>query len=249
MDAKSWDKIASSYYDEIVSPFYGSVENPLFEELEKIKDKRKKSIAEFGCGHFYLGKALARDFGRVYGSDFSAKMVEKAREGNKKYDNVEVRKEDIRRIKHNEEFDVVIAVNSIIMPSHSDAKRCFCNIYKALKKGGECFVIAPSMESVHYNGMLILHKELGKKEERHAVTSAKRKFENRKYDFFMGHYKDGMDKQKFYYKHEIKYLMKEAGFKDILISKVLYPWGKDISDYEDFPDEERLWDWFVKARK
>jgi SAM-dependent methyltransferase len=249
MDAKDWDKVAESYHEDIISPFYGKVDNPLFEELKKIESKGKKRVAEFGCGLFYLGKRLAKDFKNVYACDFSEKMIECARERHKGYENIEIRKEDLRKIKHTACFDTVIAVNSIIMPSAKEVKRCFSNIHKSLKKGGRCLLILPSMESVLYNGMLMLHKELKGKKESSAITAAKRRFENKKYDFFRGLYIDGRDKQKFYYEHEIRYLMKEAGFKDVEVRKVLYPWGKDVSDYEDFPKEEKLWDWFVKAKK
>lgn len=248
MDSKQWDSLANQYHEEVISPFYGNVENPLFDELKKIKNKNKKKVAEFGCGLFYLGKELCSSFKKVHASDFSSEMVSLAKKRNK-FDNLVVKKEDITKLKYKGEFDVIVTVNSMIMPSHKEINSAFSNLYCALKKDGDCFMVLPSMESVLYHGLLLLNDEIKNKEESVAKVAAKKKFENNKYDFFLGHYKDGKEKQKFYYKHEVEFLLKKAGFRNIVVKKVLYPWGSDISDYEDFPSEDRLWDWFVKAKK
>ncbi len=58
-----------------------------------------------------------------------------------------------------------------------------------------------------------------------------------------------MDVQKFFYYHEILYLLEKAGFKNIEFKKVEYPWTKEVSDYENFPKERPLWDWFVSCEK
>jgi trans-aconitate methyltransferase len=247
MEAKEWDELAERYHDEVISPFYGKVKNPIYDELASIKNKNKKSIAEFGCGLLYLHKELSC-FKEVHASDFSQKMVDIAALKAGKYKNISIKKEDLRNINHKNKFDVVISVNAVIMPSLNDIKKCFKNIHSSLKSKGQVFMILPSMESVLYHGMLLLNDE-NLKNENKAVKSAKGKFEHKKYDMFLGIYNEQGDKQKFYYEHELVYLLKKAGFKDIKISKVLYPWGKDISDYKSFPKEDKLWDWFVSARK
>jgi SAM-dependent methyltransferase len=249
MEQKQWDKLAEKYHDEVISPFFGDVENPLLDELKKVKNKNQKTIAEFGCGLFYLGKELSKMFKLVHASDFSIEMVKKAKEKNKQYTNLNLIQEDIRKISYKDKFDVIVSVNSLLMPSFDDLNIAFNNLFNALKPKGTCFMILPSMESVIYHGHLLLHQELEKHSGETAQKNAKAKFEHDKYDLFTGHYNDGGEKQKFYYKHGIIQFMKKAGFKDIKISKVKYPWGKEISDYEDFPEEDRLWDWFVKAKK
>ncbi len=246
MDNLQWDRLAECYHEEIVSPFYGNVKNPLVDELDNIKGKKAKSIAEFGCGHFNLGKELCSSFRSVHASDFSEKMIEIAATQNK-FSNLILKVEDIRTISYKSKFDVIISVNSILMPSFKDNLKSFCNLFEALKDGGTLLLIVPSMESILYHGMLLLHSELLEKDIRKARISAKRKFEHGKYDFFLGHYIDDDERQKFYYEHEIRYMLKKAGFTNLSISKVNYPWGEDVSDYDDFPEEEPLWDWFIKA--
>ena len=169
MEEKEWDKLASKYHDEVISPFFGEVENPLQGELRKIKDKKKKNVAEFGCGLFYLGEKLSNMFKQVHASDFSKEMVKKAIERNKsiikKSGNLNIIQEDIREIHYKNKFDVIISVNSLLMPSLDDLKIAFNNLFESLKPKGTCFMILPSMESVIYHGHLLLHRELGKHDE------------------------------------------------------------------------------------
>ncbi|MFH1275618.1 MAG: class I SAM-dependent methyltransferase [Candidatus Woesearchaeota archaeon] len=249
MEQQQWDRCAEVYHEEVVSPFTKGVENPLFAEIKKIKHKSEKNVAEFGCGFFNLGETLAKSFKDVYASDFSSKMIKIAKEKNGHHYNVSIIQEDLRTMQHQNKFDVVISVNSLLMPSSVDIRKALSNIYSSIKPYGDIFLIVPSMEAVLYHGLLLFEKELNNKPESVAKRVAKIKFEKKKYDLFLGHYKDGKDVQKLFYKHEIKFLLQKAGFNDISFDKVKYPWRKDVSSYEDFPNEEPMWDWFVKAKK
>ena len=82
-----------------------------------------------------------------------------------------------------------------------------------------------------------------------ALIQTNRILEKKKFDFVLGTYTDDDEVQKFYYEFELRLRLQEAGFKHIQISKVLYPWGKNISGYEDFPGRPLMWDWFVDAEK
>lgn len=249
MEEENWNLLAKDYHLQIISPFYGKVKNPIYRELSMIEDKEHKSVGEFGCGFFYLGRKLSKSFKSVYASDFSSEMVCIAKMRSRKYENVTIKKEDMRTMRHRNKFDVVIAVNSILMSSFNDIKRSLSNIYRSMKKEGTLLLILPSIESTLYHGMLLLHYELQKRKESSAKRTAKRNFEKRKYDLFFGYYKDDGLVQKFYYKHEIKYLLMKSGFSKIKFKKVEYPWGEKISDYKPFPKEMPLWDWFVVAKK
>lgn len=249
MNKGEWDEIAKNYYEEVISPFQKKVKNPLYREIRKIRNKKQKVVAEFGCGYFVLADFLSKNFKKVYASDFSSEMVKMAQKKCSELKNVVVRKENMVRMKHEKKFDVVLSINSILMPSFKEIKRAIKNIYNSLKEGGVCFIIVPSMESLLYHGLLLLDLELKKTRENTAKRRIKEKLGLKKMDFLFGYFREGKYKQKFYYMHEIKYLVKKAGFKNISISKVEYSWKSDIGDYERFPKEEKLWDWFVKAVK
>lgn len=248
MNEKSWDKIAEEYHEQIISPFQKNVKNPLVGELLKIKDKKNKILGEFGCGRLELGKTLCENFKKICAYDFSQEMIRIAKEKNP-YDNLELSLEDMTKIKIFKKFDVAVSVNSILMPSIKKVRSCFKNIYNSLKNKGTLFLIVPSMESVLYGGFLVLNRESKKKEDSEAIRDTKRIVEDKKYDYFLGYYRDGKDIQKFFYKHELIYFLEKAGFKNLKIGKVEYPWKKEISDYENFPKEKPLWDWFVRCEK
>jgi len=178
-------------------------------------------------------------------------MVRVAREKCSELKNVVVKKENMLRMKHNNKFNVVLSINSLLMPSFKEIKRAVKNINNSLKEDGICFIIVPSMESLLYHGLLLLDSELKKTRENTAKRRVKEKLGLKKMDFLFGYFREGKYKQKFYYLHELRYLLKKAGFKNISISKVEYSWksDSDIGDYERFPKEEKLWDWFVRATK
>jgi hypothetical protein len=52
MDECQWNEHAGSYHEEILSPFHKDVHNPVRKALRKIKNKKEKTAAEFGCGLF-----------------------------------------------------------------------------------------------------------------------------------------------------------------------------------------------------
>lgn len=248
MNETSWDKLAENYHSFVISPFQKDVKNPLIDDIKKVSNRKEKIVAEFGCGRFELGKFLSKNFKKIYAYDFSKGMIKKARDNNP-FSNVEITKLDTTKLDILEKFDIAISVNSLLMDSFEKIKESLKNIYFSLKKGGEFFMIAPSMESILYEGMLILNRESIKKSEKIARNSTKRIAENNKYDYFLGYYKDGKDTQKFFYLHELVFLLEKTGFKKLIIKKVEYPWKKEISDYENFPEERPLWDWFIRCKK
>ena len=119
MEMNDWNEISKSYHEWIISPFQGADIDPLYERLEGVSGRREKSVADFGCGFFYLGKFLSEHYKSVHGSDFSEEMVKTARLINGRFKNVRIMREDMRTMRHDEAFDVVVIVNSVIMPSLS----------------------------------------------------------------------------------------------------------------------------------
>ena len=179
MDPKQWDRVANNYNEEILSPILDSINNPLLKDLDEIKDKKEKTVAEFGCGKFLLAEKLSK-FRKVHASDFSEEMVRIARNRNK-YPNIGIKNEDITKIRHKNKFDIALSINSVIMPDLEDIKKSFSNIYNSLKKEGVLFLIVPSMESVLKHGFLLLNEET-KKGKKNAVKKAKQRFEKEKYE-------------------------------------------------------------------
>lgn len=250
MRRKDWNQIAENYHDVVISPFQKGVKNPLFDKLNGIKDKENKVIMDIGCGRGEILDNLAKQFKKVYAIDFSSTMIHIAQENSSK-ENIEFFIRDMRKLaKFRKKFDVVVSVNSVLLPEIREVKKSLSSIYNTLKKNGKFYGIFPSMGSILYQGFLIIEEQLKSgKNEKLAIKKAKQIMERRKYDLVCGLYCDNGQVQKFYYDFELKIRLQDAGFKNIKLTKVLYPWGKEISDFVDFPGRPKMWDWFVSADK
>jgi ubiquinone/menaquinone biosynthesis C-methylase UbiE len=245
MNAKEWDKLSSDYHEYIVSPLYKGVKNPIFQELKKIGSNCV--VADIGCGRGELVPALSKQFKFVHAFDFSSKMIEHAKKNNS-FSNVKYYVKDMKKLNlHKTKFDLALSINSILMPNEKDIKASMKSIYQILKKKGRFMAVFPSMESILYQAYLIHEKQLKKNNPIKAMKKAKKILEHDKYNFVNAVYNDSGECQKFYYNFELDLRLTDIGFKNIKISKVLYPWG--ISDYEDFESRPKMWDWFVDCTK
>lgn len=249
MESSDWDRIARKYHDEVISPFQKGIRNPLLSEIEKARGSRKV-VADLGCGLGDLLNTLSNNFGKVYAIDFSHAMIEAAKK-KAKAKNVKFLVMDMRNLSKFENlFDVAISSNSILFPEADSVKSTLSAIRTSLKESGVFLGIFPSMESILYQGFLIMERQHNKiSDETKATASAKRIFESKKYDFVSSTFKEDGCVQKFYYIFELKERLREAGFRNVKISKVLYPWRDDIGGHEVFAGKPRMWDWFVFARK
>ncbi|MDD5332086.1 MAG: methyltransferase domain-containing protein [Candidatus Nanoarchaeia archaeon] len=251
MEPDAWDKYAENYHDEISSPLREGVKNPLLRELDKIENAKDKIIADIGCGRGEILDILATKFKKVIAMDFSPAMIEVAKKHVSK-ENVEFYVRDMRELSEfKESFDVIVTVNSVLMPDIRDIKKALNSINDCLKKDGLFYGIFPAMDSILYQGFLIFEEQLKKyDDEKRALKRAKRIIEKRNYDFIKGIYTEGENSQKFYYDFELKLRLKDAGFKYILLSRVLYSWPlNDLGESICFPGKPPVWDWFVSAKK
>lgn len=244
MKPKEWDKVVDDYFEEILSPFAEDVENPIYDVLESIKNKNK--IIDLGCG---LGNSipfLSKNFKEIVAVDFSEKMIETAKENNKQK-NVTFLVKDITNLKefHNQ-FDVALAVNSFVMSSLIGVNKAFQEAYNCLKTNGVFVGVFPAVESEPYEALVTFEKELKETKDEKIAMENTRKQVGENYDFLFGII-DYEGRQKHYYRFELRYRLTQAGFKEIKVSKVLYPW-KLYGDTR-FRNKPEIWDWFIVAKK
>ena len=247
MDAQVWDRIASAYFDEINTPFQAEVVNPLLDYLDRLPGQEELTIADLGCGIGNLLPFLAERFKTVVAVDFSPNMLRAAQE-NCTHENVQFCRQSLSDLSvFQGQFDVAVTVNSVLAPSLDVVDQILREVASTLKPGGILAGIFPSMESVLYEGGLILDWERAKTDnEEQALRRAERKAKRSCYDFIAGLYTEGEDRQKFYYSFELRRRLQKAGFRGLQFGKVLYPWHGEDGDVR-FSSEPRLWDWFVRG--
>lgn len=247
MDAQAWDRIANSYFQEISTPFQPEVVNPLLDYLDCLPGREEMSVADLGCGIGNLLPFLSQRFKKVVAVDFSSKMLQAA-QLNCPQKNIHFRRQSLNDLSiFRQQFDVVVTVNSVLAPSLSEVDQILREIAATLKPGGMLAGIFPSMESVIYEGVLILDREREQSDsEELALRRARRLLGRSRYDFVTGLYTDGEDRQKFYYSFELRRRLQRAGFKGIQFGKVLYPWHEENGE-EAFRSEPKMWDWFVRG--
>ncbi len=254
MRATDWNKIAPEYFKHIQSPFTKSVKNPIYRLLRRLGNTNEKSVLEVGCGTGTLIPFLAKNFKRVVAVDISRKMIEIAEEKHGHLENVELKVMDAVNITRlQEKFDVVVCVNSIIMPDIVKVNKVIKKMYRVLKKKGFLVGIFPSIDSLVYQAMITFDKEYERRKNRRKARRATRRIISaRHHDFCFGFFDVG-GRQKHYYGFELEYRMKKAGFRKIKVGKVKYPW--ELMDKEENPKQfiggiyEELWDWTVCAQK
>lgn len=248
MNAHVWNAISRDYFSEIISPFQPGVINPLRKFLGKLPRRKRLNVGDLGCGIGNLLPFLCPRFKKVYAVDFAKGMLDQCRQRHA-FRNLKYVQRSIADLKPlHGKLDVAVAVNSVLSPSLSEVDRILLEISKTLKPGGHFMGIFPSMESIIYQGTLILERETERSGDAdEAARRARRILEEKKYDFVAGKYSEDRQTQKLYYSFELRMRLKKAGFQGIRLGKVLYPWD-GVGSHESFPGKPMMWDWFVRAR-
>jgi hypothetical protein len=99
--------------------------------------------------------------------------------------------------------------------------------------------------------MLIIDRQirLGKTQRR-ARSKAKKLVKSEEHDFVTGTINYDGDREKAFYRFEVKHRLKKAGFRNLKLSKVLYSWNKwSQAGQAYFPSADPPWDWYISCRK
>ncbi|WP_435008949.1 class I SAM-dependent methyltransferase [Tundrisphaera lichenicola] len=249
---RQWSRAAARYDDLFLDPFRPGVENPLLDAIRSVEGPGSKSVADLGCGTGPLLPELSERFGQVVALDFAPGMIEKARKrlSKKAADGVTF----LTRSMHDlgdfaGSFDVAIAVNSIVMPDVREIDRTLAAIRASIRPGGIFLGILPSMDAIHYHTMLLYDEALDRgldpeEAERHAAFQGEHHF----YEFAFGRFGFQGLRQKFWQPFEIRHRFAKAGFSEVELDQVLYPWDDTITGGPTFANFPRSWDWSFRAR-
>jgi SAM-dependent methyltransferase len=247
---RAWSRHAADYDEIFLNPFRPGVHNPLIRALEAVDDAGSKAAIDLGCGTGPLLPLLEPRFGRVLALDFAPGMIKQARARlGRKAGKVEWLNRPMHDLADLEgQLDVAVAVNSIVMPDTREIDRTMVAIRRALKPGGLFLGVVPSIDAIHYSTMLLADRALDEgrtpeEAERLAAAGA----EHHLFEFAFGRFTFRGLHQKFWQPFELEYRLRKAGFGEIGLEKLLYPWDEDIAGGAQFADQPPSWDWTFRA--
>lgn len=237
-DAIDWDAIAPRYHDHVLSPFAPEMagRNPLLDDLLAMP-LEGLDIADFGCGPGNLIPHLAGRGARLVGVDSSAAAIALATEVAERH---AVAFEgvcgDFRTVDLADQFDVIVAVNSVLPPVRNDVVPVLSAMGQALKPEGQLLAILPSYDTTVY-----LRQLLGEDwAHRHKSDDVQLLFAD-----------DGATQQAYHSPDSMAEELPRAGLRLVRDPrKVRYPWSLTRRfDYGDVPAApEEVWDWYVVAQ-
>lgn len=248
---RHWSRHARRYDDVFLDPFRPEVENPWLDALGSVPDAHAKTVIDLGCGTGPLLPRLLPLFGTVLALDFAPGMIRRARER---------LGEDAARVRFLERpmheladlrgsIDVAVAVNSIVMPDVRVIDQTLTAIRAALRPGSLLIGVVPAIDAIQYHTMLFTDRALdqGMTPEQ-AEREAAFEVEHGYYDFTFGRFEYRGLRQKFWQPFEVEYRLRKAGFGEVRLDRVLYPWDDSVYGGADFADHPRSWDWSFIAR-
>lgn len=268
-DEVYWEKIYDDFHHHILGPLApemiasddgGKSRNPLVDQLRAWADSgalQDKRIADLGCGPGNLIPCLKRPIGSLTGIDRSEMALklasQKAREREIAFRPIS---EDLTNLisRDDLQFDIVIAINSILPRDRRDVSRILNGIHNIMKDDGEFLAIMPSFDTIT-DHLLRLWRNYYKSRNfgaEHvdrcieAIVKAKRvDYDN------LSFADDGVSSQCYHTLERMNDEFRDAGLEITHFEKVYYPWEMTKKfDYGYFPNaEEEIWDWYVRAKK
>ncbi len=248
---RHWSRHAARYDELFLDPFRPGVKNPLLAALDAVPEPSGKAAIDLGCGTGPLLPELLARFGTVVALDFAPGMIARAR---KRLGPDAARVTFEARPMHElsdyaGRIDVAVAVNSLVMPDVRQIDQTLAAILATMRPGGVFLGVVPSIDAIHYHTMLLMDQGLDRglspeEAERHAAFYGEHHF----YEFTFGRFDFLGLRQKFWQPFELRHRLWKAGFSDVTLDQVLYPWDENMAGGAEFADQPRSWDWSFSAR-
>ncbi|MBI3738123.1 MAG: methyltransferase domain-containing protein, partial [Chloroflexi bacterium] len=116
MDVKYWNDFAHKYDEQVTDALTYGLSNTLANVIERFAST-EHDAADFGCGPGKLLPLLAAKFRKIYGYDFSDKLLNIARQRCDGLKNVVIENVDLSQaIDHLPLVDAAFSFNAAIMP-------------------------------------------------------------------------------------------------------------------------------------
>lgn len=251
MSNSKWDNLVDNYTKRVVSPFFSK------ETIKRLLDLFPQKISsgnimDMGCGKGYLINHLLERYNhssKYFGIDISGGMLSSAKDtiNDKNVQLVQSSSGNLPFV--SKSFNLICAINSVIMDNPVVRKNAFIEISRILNIDGLFLALLPSNEN-HYEQMYYLKKMYEDKgcSESDAIESVYEELNERLYDPIGGYINIANEdlRIKLYSKFEIYEILNETGFKNIEIKPYFYS-ETMINELGLISGRNGIYDWFITA--
>jgi SAM-dependent methyltransferase len=250
MGEKYWDTIADNYDREIFDSLASDRAHIVADHILRCSSP-KRIACDFGCGIGKYLSTLADRFKSVYAIDISGKLLEQAKDANRKVSNVVYLKCDLA----NPSVEVgpvhfALNVNVLIMASAKRRRRILDSIFCQVRKRGHLLLVVPSLESALYAHSRYIEWTAKTGFKRANTADLKLMGNNsRVFSFRTGVLSIDNIPTKHFLKEELVVLIRDVGFEINSVAKVEYPWTSEFVRPPKWMKDPYPWDWLVLCQK
>jgi 2-polyprenyl-3-methyl-5-hydroxy-6-metoxy-1,4-benzoquinol methylase len=252
MDVNYWNDFAHKYDDLVIDAFTYGRSNMVTAAIERFASLGR-DVADFGCGPGKLLPWLAMKFQKVYGYDFSNKLLGIAKKRCKGLSNVTIKNADLSQpVDRIPMVDVVVSLNAALMPDTDLRLNFLRGMASRIKPGGHLVMNVPSVESILYDAF---RETEWYRKEGHPTRKAEKMADvsclTRPRMLAQGVLYRGTEPTKHYLREELIVLVRDEMKLDLLdILKVEYDWkiGMEDDQVPGWMSEPLPWDWLVIAK-
>lgn len=252
MDEEYWNGFAQEYDEFVIDAFTYGRSHEVGKQIKKVASL-ELTAADFGCGPGKMLPYLASKFGKVYGFDFSEKLLEIARARCKGIQNVEIAQADLTQsVEDLPLVDVIVSLNAAIMPNTRARMHFLQGMASRLKPGGILILNLPSVESLlfsafreteWYRRIGLTARAAESETDVSSLTGPRRAAQ--------GVFRRGEEPTKHYLREELMVLVRDEMHLDLLeINKMEYDWAVEF-EVDEIPDwlaDPYPWDWILTAQ-
>lgn len=249
MDKQYWDTLAETYDSDVFSVIQNDKADVVQASIERFSC-RTKTATDLGCGPGKFLPVLAESFKQVYAIDISDACLQQAKVRCSRFNNISYYRADFTA----EQFsvptsDLVLCVNSLLIPSITKRTKMFQTLAEQVNKQGHLLLVVPALESAMLSDFRLIDWNL--KSGLSPASSVRCGFNNSDSTsrLAQGIVETGDEPTKHYLKEELFVILKELNFKILSAQKVEYDWSTEFPSPPSWMQEPYPWDWLIIAQK
>ncbi len=249
MKVDYWDDLADRFSERVFEVSERDVRGVIRKTARRLGSKRATAV-DFGCGVGASTRAVAPFFKHVLGVDFSEKLLRVAREKTSA-GNVAYRRADLAKMNPQQfRCDVAFCFNVLLSPDDRLRRSIAANVVRAVRRGGAGVFIAPSLESELRSYQVVLDcRTRAGFDRRSAAKEVDASARRDLVSLSQGVVDLGGAPTKHFFQDEFADLLTDCGFKDVVVSRIHYPWDVVLDDAPDDIAHAEPWDWIAVGAK